>query len=236
MTFIENLILKGFIDDDLNKNLLMNEYDYVVRLLTYCAKSDKKISAKERDFIINYIESIDTNSDRKTILFAQYDYARFNNYNIVDILFLRNALFKFNSIDNNQIKRPLHILYELLSVCLIDSDNLNSKNKIILKDYLNIFNLSDLTFDKIFNQVLFNKKINLKKSKNKKDDLDEYYEILGLNKNCTKEDLKKRYAFLSKNFHPDKYNFKYIPYEIRKELEDTYKKINFAYDKLKVKF
>ena len=56
------------------------------------------------------------------------------------------------------------------------------------------------------------------------------------NQNYNKEDLKRRYAYLTKSYHPDKYNLEEMPIEVRKELEDTYKKINLAYDRLKEKF
>lgn len=229
MTFIENLLLKGFIDEDINRNIRMNKHDYIVRLLTYCAKSDKEISKKERDFIVKYIESINTNNDRKIVLYAQYDYARFNSYDIIDTLFLK----KYLTTSYPKVSVYYDLLYQLVSICLIDNSHLNNKSLIILKDYIKVFNLNSYTCDKVFDKVLHEKKLSIKKSKAKIDSRDDYYKILGLDKNCTKEELKKRYAYLSKNFHPDKYNFEYIPYEIRKELENTYKKINSAYDKLK---
>ena len=51
----------------------------------------------------------------------------------------------------------------------------------------------------------------------------EYYEILGIDKNATKEDIKKAYKKKAFKFHPDK-----APKEKHKEYEEKFKEINEA--------
>lgn len=58
-----------------------------------------------------------------------------------------------------------------------------------------------------------------------------YYDILGVEKNATQDDLKKSYRELSKKYHPDKYTNK--PESERKEAEEKFKEINEAYSILK---
>lgn len=233
MALMEDLLLKGYIDENLDENFENATADYLIRLFTYCAKCDKEISSKERDYIINYIQSFDMNNSEETWLFAQYDYGRFSDYSKETIISLKRSIDQLIDKKNLDFK----ILYHLIYLCLIDNDLLNDRQAEIISDFISVFKLNPDTCDEVYNKVY--KEINEKhkKSKNNNSDtLDEYYKILGLNKNCSKEELKKQYAYLTKNYHPDKYNNQNIPIEVKKELEDTYKKINLAYDKVRETF
>lgn len=228
MDLMEDLLLKGYIDESLEENVEIATADYLIRLLTYCAKADEEITAKERNYIVNYIESFDMNESEETWLFAQYDYGRFNEYTKETIIALKNAIHKLLDKKNLDFK----ILYHLITVSLIDNEELTDSQAKIISDFIDVFDLNANACDQVYEKVI--------KEKNKKsceentiDDLDQCYKILGLNENSTKEDLKKQYAHLTKSYHPDKYNNEEIPLEVKKELEDTYKKINLAYDKLR---
>ncbi len=230
MALIEDLLMKGYLDENLEEKVESATADYLIRILTYIAKSDGEISPEERDYIINYIESFDMNESEETWLFAQYDYGRFHEYNIETIISLKNSINKLLDKKNLDFK----ILYHLISLCLINNEELNDPQAEIIKDFINVFKLDPNTCDEVYDKVLKEKNKKAKNNKNKKtDELDECYKILDLDKNCTKEDLKKQYAYMTKSYHPDKYNKEEIPPEVRKELEDTYKKINLAYDKLR---
>jgi molecular chaperone DnaJ len=52
----------------------------------------------------------------------------------------------------------------------------------------------------------------------------DYYEILGVKKNATHEELKKAYRELALRYHPDR-----VPAEKKKEAENTFKEISEAY-------
>lgn len=227
MALMEELLLKGYIDETLEENVESATADYLIRLLTYIAKADEKLSSKERDYIINYIESFDMNESEETWLFAQYDYGRFHNYDKEIIINLKKSIDKLLDKKNLDFK----ILYHLITLSLIDNENLNQAQMDIISDFISVFNLNANTCDKVYDRVFKEKKKRIKE--NTIDDIDECYKILGLEKNCSKSDLKKQYAYLTKSYHPDKYNKEEMPKEVRKELEDTYKKINLAYDKLR---
>ena len=55
MALMEELLLKGYIDENMDEMVKNATADYLIRLLTYCAKADGYISNEERNFIINYI-------------------------------------------------------------------------------------------------------------------------------------------------------------------------------------
>ena len=57
-----------------------------------------------------------------------------------------------------------------------------------------------------------------------------YYEILGVDKNASDDEIKAAYRRLAKKYHPDLYTTK--PEAERKEAEEMFKKINHAYQVL----
>ena len=57
-----------------------------------------------------------------------------------------------------------------------------------------------------------------------------YYEILGVDKNASADDLKSAYRKLAKKYHPDLYTT--ASEEEKKKAEETFKEINHAYDVL----
>lgn len=59
---------------------------------------------------------------------------------------------------------------------------------------------------------------------------DNLYEILGVSKNATDEEIKSAYRKLAKKYHPDLYAGK--PESEKKEAEEMFKKINHAYQVL----
>lgn len=59
---------------------------------------------------------------------------------------------------------------------------------------------------------------------------DNLYEILGVTKNATDEEIKSAYRKLAKKYHPDLYSGK--PESEKKEAEEMFKKINHAYQVL----
>lgn len=52
----------------------------------------------------------------------------------------------------------------------------------------------------------------------------DYYDILGVNKNASLDDIKKAYRELALRFHPDR-----VPHEQKKESEEKFKEISEAY-------
>ena len=57
-----------------------------------------------------------------------------------------------------------------------------------------------------------------------------YYDILGLDKNCSQEDINKKFKKLALQYHPDRWVGK--PEKEQKEAEEKFKEINVAYQTL----
>ena len=171
------------------------------------------------------------NDDQESWAFAQYDYARFTDYNKETIVLLKKSLSHL--LDNENLE--LDLLYDMLNIFFIDNNDFNDEQAQIITDYISIFDISPHICQKMINEIYKVKNnISINKEIQKQDDnIEQYYEILGLKKGCSENDLKKKYAELTKSYHPDKYSSQDIPQEVKKQFEDMYKKINLAYDKLR---
>ena len=146
MALMEDLLLKGYIDEHMDEMVKCATADYLIRLLTYCAKSDGYISNKERNFIIDYIETFDMNDSEETWLFAQYDYGRFHKYDKENIVLLKRSFDKLLVKKNLDYK----ILYNLIYISLIDSENLNDYQAQIISDFITIFKLNANKCDMVY--------------------------------------------------------------------------------------
>jgi DnaJ like chaperone protein len=59
------------------------------------------------------------------------------------------------------------------------------------------------------------------------------YKVLGINKEATDGEIRKKWIELSKEFHPDQLSAQGVPQELIIKSEDSLSEINQAYDKIK---
>lgn len=132
----------------------------------------------------------------------------------------------FNEYDFS--KNDVELYKELVLRCSIiisycDGEPSDNQN-MILDDIVNIFNISATTYSNLLSEFR-NEYIEPSK--------ENYYEILGVSNDASKEEIKAAFRRLSKLYHPDVYSSKDLPPEIIKEFEGKLVKINEAYDALK---
>lgn len=125
-------------------------------------------------------------------------------------------------------KEDVELYKELILRCSIiishcDGEPSSNQNK-ILDDIVSVFNISATTYTNLLNEF---------RSKYVEPNKNNYYEILGVSEESSKEDIKAAFRKLSKLYHPDVYSSKNLPPEIIKEFEDKLAKINEAYAALK---
>ena len=60
------------------------------------------------------------------------------------------------------------------------------------------------------------------------------YKLLGIEKDCSNEDLRKRWITLNKELHPDQLRAQGVPQELIIKSEDRLSEKNQAYDKIKI--
>ena len=89
----------------------------------------------------------------------------------------------------------------------------------LLKDALNIFGLQRNQYESI-QSLWLDKQINP-------------YKILGVDKEATNEEIRKKWIHLSKELHPDQLRAQGVPQELIIKSEDRLSEINQAYDKIK---
>ena len=59
-----------------------------------------------------------------------------------------------------------------------------------------------------------------------------YYQILGVNKNASEEEIKKAYKKLALDWHPDSFDRGNSPAKTREEAETKFKEVSQAYEVL----
>ena len=59
----------------------------------------------------------------------------------------------------------------------------------------------------------------------------DYYEVLGISKGASSEEIKKAFRKMANKYHPDKVS--HLGKEIQKNAEEKFKAVNDAYQKIK---
>lgn len=129
--------------------------------------------------------------------------------------------YDFSNNDAELYKELILRCSIIISYC--DGEPSNNQNK-ILDDIVNGFDISATTYSKLLSEFR-NEYTELSK--------ENYYEILGVSNQASKEEIKAAFRKLTMLYHPDVYASKNLPPEIIKEFEAKLVKINEAYNALK---
>ena len=116
----------------------------------------------------------------------------------------------------------IHLLLELVFE-VASADGVISKEELhLIQQMKTLLNISDTIFQSIQSQYM--------NASNKTTVADDYYSVLGLTQNATKEEIKKAYKDCCKKYHPDK--VQHLGDEFKLFADEKIKQVNEAYNVL----
>ncbi len=193
-------------------------------LFTILCKADGTITKKEvkttKELLRNfYIDTDEEMSIAIDILNKSKDKIYSKNI-LVDI----NKIFRGYDISEGSIESWKDFIIEsAIEISYCDGEPSTNQN-MILDDIVSVFNISATKYTNLLDEF---------RSIYIKEDDTNYYKILGVSEEASKEEIKSAFRKLSKLYHPDVYSSKNLPPEIIKDFEEKLAKINEAYSALK---
>tara|TARA_A100001015_G_scaffold24169_1_gene27299 strand:+ start:3776 stop:4573 length:798 start_codon:yes stop_codon:yes gene_type:complete len=186
--------------------------ELMIRVISHVIKADGRIDQRE-------IQTI--------ILFFQQKL----KYGVRQIMWiqdlLQHSLSKPESFDQlcNEIKTQFgndeqHLLLELVFEVSASDGNVSKEEMHLIQKMVSILSIDDSIYQSM-------KARYFSKSGN---DYDDYYSVLGLSPNASKEDIKKAYKENCKKYHPDK--VQHLGEEFKTFADEKIKQVNEAYEVL----
>ena len=176
-------------------------------------KSDGKIVKEELEYVKRFF--LNTFGTHK----ANKYFKIFNNLNKQSLSSqLRPICLQLNRYVNHPSR--LQIIHFLFGVSASDNE-LHTNEIELIKKIGNYLNINHYDFESI--QSMF-----INKSKN--NSLEKWYKILEIDKNATKEEIKKSYRKMVMKYHPDK--LQGVSKDIVKLAEEKFRLVQEAYDNI----
>jgi DnaJ like chaperone protein len=196
---------------DINKNYSNTTVgDFLVSMLVLIAavmKADGKVLKSELNFVKTFLVKKFGESSARDALKILRDLLK-QNIPVEDV-----AQQISERLDYHSRLELLHLLY---GVAHADGSIADSEKHILeqIAYYLGITTSDQVSIRNMFFQTS-----------------ESTYNMLGIDRNATTEEIKKAYRKLAVEYHPDKVN--YLGEEIRKDAEEKFQKITNAYEKIK---
>lgn len=209
----------NYINKKINERRAKMAY-YIISIIAKIAKSDGIISKKEAEFVSMLLDNTAKNEEEREFLKSTFN----NSKDSAEPIEL--YIDEFSRITMLQVEK-INILTIFINCAYIDS--ISDRKLRILKD---IAYKLGLTYE--FEEILKNFQFQTY-SKNTTNSVKDPYDVLGVSKNATLNEIKKAYRTLAKKYHPDILNTQNIT---KQELDEGIKKfheINNAYESLKNK-
>lgn len=207
-------------DDDkvLKADETVNEFtESLVKLLAFISKADGIVTQNEID-IVNQI-LIDNKYNTTQIKWCADLFNKTKNQT-----YISSVTYTISKYAKEEIEKG-YILYCALKLAMADG-GITSKQDEIISDILSEVKIPLTLYEKVKESV---KNEYAQYDKCSKDD---YYKILNINSNATKDEIKQAYKKLMKIYHPDAQSSKDLPEEIIKDITQKCIKIQEAYDTL----
>ena len=190
---------------------------YVVALLAKIAKSDGRVSEKEAEFISELLNANASSTREREFLKASFNEHKNDPHNAAFVA--REFMGEVNLPHNER----LNVFRMFIFIAGVDG-RLSEAKISILSQIAQAFSLREEEFR------AFMESIRAQGAASKGLSLDEAYEILGLSRGASENELKKRYRELAKKYHPDVLNANNVSENELKRGVQNFHRINEAYE------
>jgi len=188
------------------------------------AMADGRLSRQEETFLKNMIYNFAKEMDIDTKIakeIGKNEAAEVSADNLEKYIKDLDVFFE----KNKKLKK--YLLDDLIQFSLIDG--LNEQKKDLLYKIADILGVDIGDLEEYINQKFGNFNQETENSATN----DDVYRVLGVDKDVSCDELKKKYRELAQKYHPDKISSKGLDEEFVKFAEDMFKKVNDAYEYLK---
>ncbi len=182
------------------------------------AKADGIVQKEEVIVIDNIIKNIfKFDNETRKLAISIFNEAKKSHYSIEEFAYQFKDFFK------NKPALLDEMFFMLFDIAAADG-KLTKDEERELKKVQRIFEIPDYTYES------YKMRYNFREDKAQESELKRALKILGLNGNESKEDIKKRYRELVKQYHPDNIISKGLPQEFIELAEKKFNEIKWAYD------
>ena len=182
----------------------------IIVLSAKIAKADGQVTKEE---IYTFKEKFNIQSEEMSEVSKIFNEAKKSSFGFKNIADQVGNLFSDNKVLLEQLLNNLFYIAE--------ADGLTSINEVeVLRSISQSFHFNETDFQRIFHSRLNNKE-------------SDPYKILGVTREDSDNNIRKKWIELSKEHHPDYLIAKGMPKEFIKEANKELSSINLAYDKIK---
>jgi len=182
----------------------------IIVLSAKIAKADGQVTKEE---IYTFKEKFNIQAEEMSEVSKIFNEAKKSSFGFKNIADQVGNLFSDNKVLLEQLLNNLFYIAE--------ADGLTSSNEVeVLRSISQSFHFNETDFQRIFHSRLNNKE-------------SDPYKILGVTREDSDNNIRKKWIALSKEHHPDYLIAKGMPKEFIKEANKELSSINLAYDKIK---
>ena len=182
----------------------------IIVLSAKIAKADGQVTKEE---IYSFKEKFNIQAEEMSEVSKIFNEAKKSSFGFKNIADQVGNLFSDNKVLLEQLLNNLFYIAE--------ADGLTSINEVeVLRSISQSFHFNETDFQRIFHSRLNNKE-------------SDPYKILGVTREDSDNNIRKKWIELSKEHHPDYLIAKGMPKEFIKEANKELSSINLAYDKIK---
>ena len=182
----------------------------IIVLSAKIAKADGQVTKEE---IYTFKEKFNIQAEEMSEVSKIFNEAKKSSFGFKNIADQVGNLFSDNKVLLEQLLNNLFYIAE--------ADGLTSVNEVeVLRSISQSFHFNETDFQRIFHSRLNNKE-------------SDPYKILGVTREDSDNNIRKKWIKLSKEHHPDYLIAKGMPKEFIKEANKELSSINLAYDKIK---